>query len=71
MYVTDGSAECGEFWRQAERARVAYRANNTMNFFVAPEDGHDDYLMSAALLVQASRGQQRRVAVGRDGRSST
>ena len=71
LYAADGSAECREFWRQAERARVAYRANNTMNFFVAPEDGHDDYLMSAALLVHASRGQQRRVAVGRDGRSST
>ena len=34
-------------------------------FFVAPEDGHDDYLMSAALLVHASRGQARRVATGR------
>ena len=69
IYAADGSAECREFWRQAELARVAYRANNTMNFFVAPEDGHDDYLMSAALLVHASRGQQRRVAVGRDVRS--
>ncbi len=36
-----------------------------MNFFVEPADGHDDYLMSAALLVRASLGQKRRVATGR------
>ncbi len=64
-YRGDGSPEHREFWRQAELARVAYRANRTMNFFVDPADGHDDYLMSAALLVRASLGQQRRVATGR------
>lgn len=64
-YAGDASAEHREFWRQAELARVAYRANRTMNFFVDPADGHDDYLVSAALLVHASRGQARRIAVGR------
>ena len=64
-YRGDGSPEHREFWRQAELARVAYRANRTMNFFVDPADGHDDYLMSAALLVRASAGQKRRVATGR------
>lgn len=64
-YAGDGSAEHREFWRQAELARAAYRANRTMNFFVDPAEGHDDYLVSAALLVHASRGQQRRVATGR------
>ncbi len=64
-YRGDGSPEHREFHRQAELARVAYRANRTMNFFVDPADGHDDYLASAALLVRASLGQQRRVAMGR------
>jgi hypothetical protein len=64
-YRGDGSPEHREFWRQAELARVAYRANRTMNFFVDPKEGHDDYLVSAALLVHASTGRQRRVASGR------
>jgi hypothetical protein len=41
-YRGDGSADHREFWRQAEQARAAYRANRTMNFFVDPADGHDD-----------------------------
>ncbi|MBI2724013.1 MAG: hypothetical protein HYX50_03025 [Chloroflexi bacterium] len=64
-YAGDGSREHREFWRQAELARVAYRANQTMNFFVEPAEGHDDYIVSAALLVRAAGGQQRRVARGR------
>jgi hypothetical protein len=64
-YRGDGSFEHREFWRQAEAARVAYRADGTVNFFVEPSEGHDDFLVSAALLVEASLGQQRRSAVGR------
>jgi hypothetical protein len=61
-YRGDGSAEHRTFRHECERAKVAYRANRTMNFFVDASDGHDDYLMSAALLVRASLGQQRRIA---------
>ncbi len=64
-YRGDGSPEHREFHRQCELARVAYRANRTMNFFVDPSEGHDDYLISAALLVEASKGQVRRAARGR------
>jgi hypothetical protein len=64
-YRGDGSPEHREFWRQCELARVAYRANRTMNFFVDEADGHDDYLVSAALLVHASQGRTRRAATGR------
>ncbi len=64
-YRGDGSAEHRQFWREAEAARVAYRANRTMNFYVDPAEGHDDYITSAALLIHASRGSQRRVASGR------
>ncbi|MHB8377054.1 MAG: phage terminase large subunit family protein [Dehalococcoidia bacterium] len=66
MYRGDGSPEQREFWRQCERAKAAYRANRTMNFFVDPAEGHDDYLVSVALLVEASRDAPRsRVATGR------
>ena len=36
-----------------------------MNFFVDPNDGHDDYIVSAALLVRASQDAARRAARGR------
>jgi hypothetical protein len=65
LYRGDGSPEYREFQRQAELARVAYRANRTMNFFVDPSEGHDDYVVSAALAVRASQGAQRRAASGR------
>ena len=65
LYRGDGSPEHREFQRQAEITRVAYRANHTMNFFVDPSEGHDDYIISAALAVRASQGAERRIASGR------
>ena len=56
MYAADGSPEYVEFWRQMELARVAYRPNQTMNFFVPPSQGHDDYLVSLALAAEAAAG---------------
>ncbi len=64
-YRADGSPEGREFWRQCDLARAAYRANRTLNFFLDPADGHDDYLISAALLVHAARDQHPRRATGR------
>lgn len=55
MYGADGSEEYRSFWQEMERARVAYRPNYTMNFFVDPSEGHDDYLVSLSLAVEASR----------------
>jgi len=69
MYAADGSAEWAEFWRQMELARVAYRPGRTMNFFVDPASGHDDYLMSLALVVEAARDLDPRPRVAR-GRSA-
>lgn len=66
MYAADGSAEYNDFWQEVSLARVAYRPNRTMNFFVAPSEGHDDYLMSLALVVEAATGlASRRIARGR------
>lgn len=67
MYAADGSAEYAEFWRQMELARAVYRPSRTMNFLVDPSSGHDDYLMSLALVVEAARDlkPQPRIARGR------
>jgi hypothetical protein len=55
MYAADGSEEYGEFWHEMEKARSNFRPNQTMNFYVDPSEGHDDFLMSFALLVEAAR----------------
>jgi len=65
VYAGDGSAEYRSLWLEVERARVAYRANRTMNFYVDPSEGHDDYLMSLALTVEAATGARPRTARGR------
>jgi hypothetical protein len=64
-YAADGSEEYRAFWREMELARVAYRANQTMNFHVPPSEGHDDYLMSLALAVEAARDLDPRPRVAR------
>ena len=55
MYADDGSDEWREFWSQAESAKSTFRPNQTMNFYVDPSAGHDDFLVSLALLVEAAR----------------
>ncbi|HEU4760122.1 MAG TPA: hypothetical protein VFT91_09105 [Dehalococcoidia bacterium] len=65
VYAADGSAEHAEFWREAELARAAYRPNRTMGFFVDSSQGHDDYLMSLALTVEAARELDARPRVAR------
>jgi len=54
MYAADGSPEYAAFWREMELARALYRPNQTMGFYVDPSQGHDDYLVSLALAVQAA-----------------
>jgi len=65
VYAGDGSTEHRALWQEMERARVSYRANRTMNFYVDPSEGHDDYLMSLALTVEAATGARPRTARGR------
>ncbi len=64
MYRPDGTEEYRQFWTEVERAKSFYRANQTVNFYVDPSDGDDDFLMSMALLAQ-SAGYRRRKASGR------
>jgi hypothetical protein len=65
MYTGDGSAEYQEFWFEAEKARSHYRPSQTMNFYVDASQGHDDFLMSLALLVEAANQYEPRVGRGR------
>ncbi len=54
MYADDGSSESRHFWDELREARSVHLAGQTLNFYVPPEKGHDDYLMSAALCVRAA-----------------
>lgn len=65
LYKGDGSDDYRELTFELERARSACRPNQTINFFVEPSEGHDDYLMSLALCVEAASKLVPRKAVGR------
>jgi len=67
VYKGDGSEEYGEFWREMEKAKSQYRASQTMNFYVDAAQGHDDFLMSLALTVEAARLYEPREARGSEG----
>jgi hypothetical protein len=66
MYQADGSAEYRAFWREMEQAKSTYRASQTMNFYVDPGHGHDDFLMSLALVNEAGSLYEPRSAKGRE-----
>ncbi len=64
LYKQDGSHEYKETLFELERARARYRPNQTINFYVDPQEGHDDFLISMALVVQAAKGLSPREARG-------
>jgi hypothetical protein len=64
MYESDGSDECQQFWFEMEKAKSQYRPSQTMNFYVDPSQGHDDFLMSLALLVEEANQYTSRGARG-------
>jgi hypothetical protein len=55
VYKGDGSEEYQEFRHEMEKAHSQYRPSQTMNFYVDPADGHDDFLISLALVVEAGK----------------
>ncbi|TES84285.1 MAG: hypothetical protein E3J92_01645 [Dehalococcoidia bacterium] len=65
VYDRDGSDECREFWREMDRAKCHYRPSQTLNFYVSPSEGHDDFLMSLALLVEAAERYEAKTAIGK------
>jgi hypothetical protein len=64
LYKQDGSDEYREMMFQLDHAKAQYRPNQTMNFYVDPQEGHDDFLMSLALLAEAARDFSPRTAKG-------
>jgi hypothetical protein len=64
LYRHDGSEDYRELMFELSRGRSIYRPNQTLNFFVEPGDGHDDYLVSLALVVQAAARYAPRKAKG-------
>jgi len=64
LYKQDGSPEYKAMMFQLERAKAQYRPNQTMNFCVDPSEGHDDFLMSLALLVEGAKDFIPRTAKG-------
>ncbi|OGO24865.1 MAG: hypothetical protein A2144_04030 [Chloroflexi bacterium RBG_16_50_9] len=64
VYQGDGSPEYQEFWIEMEKAKSQYRPSQTINFYVDPSQGHDDFLMSLALLVEAAKQYEPRGARG-------
>ena len=64
-YADDGSDECQQFWKELERAKCHYRPSQTVNFYVSASEGHDDFLMSLALVVEAANQYEPKTAVGR------
>jgi hypothetical protein len=67
LYADDGSPEWAAAWFQARHARAQLRPNRLLAFDVDPALGHDDYLLSLALAVEAANDLTPRVAVGRRG----
>jgi hypothetical protein len=66
VYDRDGSDESREFWKELERAKCQYRPSQTINFYVSASEGHDDFLMSLALLVEAAERYEAKTARGEE-----
>ena len=64
IYSGDGSTEYQEFWSEIDKASSRYRPNKTINFSVDPAKGHDDFLMSLALVMEAANIYETREAKG-------
>jgi hypothetical protein len=64
LYAADGSPEYENIRFQLKKSNTSYRTGRTMNFFVDPAQGHDDFLMSLALVVEAANLYTPREAKG-------
>jgi hypothetical protein len=65
VYTAHDSDDGTNFWHEIQHARADYLPGRFMNFYVDPSDGHDDYLISLALLQHAASVATPRVARGR------
>lgn len=72
IFSSDNSPDFVALTEQTRLARAEYRDNRSMGFDVDPSEGHDDHLMSLALLVQAATAVgPPRVATGTTSQNAT
>lgn len=65
LYAADDSPEYREGMSELDKTQVRYRSGQRMNFYVDEREGHDDFVTSLALAVEAAGGYQPRGARGR------
>lgn len=65
LYQPDGSADARALREELRLARAEYRQGRRLAWWVDPAEGHDDYLLSLALTVEAARDLRPRMARGR------
>jgi len=56
MYADDGSTEARDFWAQMRACRREIGPGQALRFAVPAGEGHDDFVMSAALCAHAAGG---------------
>ncbi len=64
MYGADNSTEYHEFCHEVSQCQVVYRPDRTIGYGVSPSRGHDDYLMSLVLTLEAVTSYRDRTARG-------
>jgi len=64
LFKQDGSDEYRAMMEQLSKARSLFRPNQTVNFYIDPADGHDDFLVSLALAAHAAADFSPRAAKG-------
>ena len=65
IYADDLALDTATLWHELRLARADSLPGGVINFYVDPADGHDDYLISLALLQHAVDQAQPRIARGR------
>ena len=58
LYIKDGAPRdvYEEMWSQIKKARYRLPTAETIDFYVEADEGHDDFLISLALLTEAIKG---------------
>jgi len=64
LWANDTSPDYQELTRQLTLCRALYKPNRTLQFFVNPDEGHDDCVSSLALCVEAANNATPTVARG-------
>lgn len=64
LWQADSSPDHQEMTRQLSLCRAVYKPNRALQFFLDPQDGHDDIVISVALCVEAANNATPAIARG-------